>query len=86
METRNNKNYILKSDLPKSFGVCFKFMILFFIGSVVLFVLSHNIKGLSEDYHFILQLLPFVFMAVAVIFSIVLAYILVVTYINRPKK
>jgi hypothetical protein len=83
METRKE---LLKSDLPKSFGICFKFMIFFAIASIVLFVLSHSIKGLSENYHFILQLLPFIFMAVASMFSIVIAWILVVAYINRPKN
>jgi hypothetical protein len=81
----NRKNYILKSDLPKSFGVCFKFMIFFAVGTIVLFVLSHSIKDLSETSRFILQVSPFVFLAVAVIFSIALAGILLGSYLNRKN-
>jgi cyanate permease len=82
-ENDSRKDYILKSDLPKSFGVCFKFMIFFAIGTIVLFVLSHSIKGLSENSRFILQVSPFVFLAVAVIFSIALAGILLGSYLKR---
>lgn len=82
----DNENFILKSSLPKSFGLCFKFMLFFAVEAVVLFVLSYNIKGLSENYIFVLQVLPFIFIVIAEIFAIILATILLISYLKRMKK
>ena len=83
---KENHNVVLKSSLPKSFGYCFKLMLFFAVGAIVLFALSYNIKGLSENYAFILQALPFLFIAIATIFSIILAIILLISYLKGKEN
>lgn len=80
---KENNNAVSKSELPKSFGYCFKLMLFFAIGAIVLFLISYNNKGLSEKNTLILHALPIVFMAIAVVFAIIIAIILIINYVIK---
>lgn len=86
MEKEEKNVAIFKEMLPGSFWIAFYLMVLFAILYVVAFVISYNVNTQNERLALVLQFLPFIFIILAVIFSIKVAVTIVVIYMREYRK
>lgn len=77
---------VLKSELPNSFRISFRLMLFFLFAFIASVLIPDSIGGTNEKMIFLLQLLPFVFITIAIIFAIIVALILVVANCHKSQK